>query len=47
MKHESGRKMAKVYLLFTLQEGKIGNEWWYIPFLHCLIYKVDEGGDKT
>lgn len=30
-----------------LQEGNIGNEWWYIPFLRRLIYKDDEGGDKT
>lgn len=51
VKHESGRKMANVYLLFThlkmLQEGKIGNEWWYIHFLHRFIYKDDEGDDKT
>lgn len=50
VKHESGRTMANVYLLFTylkmLQEGKFGNEWWYILFLHCLIYKDDEGDDK-
>lgn len=46
--NREGKRLSSFYTFKKLlQEGKIGNEWWYINFLHRLIYKDDEGDDKT